>query len=102
MRASRSRWIVPLGRRISVDLRWWVLAFAMAAVAVRLGIWQLSRLAARREFNSHLRTRLDSGVVRPESLPSDTARAQGIGLLFWMSGLWLVALRSAARAARPS
>lgn len=26
-----------------VDLRWWLLAIAMAAVAVRLGIWQLDR-----------------------------------------------------------
>ena len=35
------------------------------------------------------------------SLPSDTARAQGFGLLIWMIGLWLVAVRSAMRASRP-
>ena len=53
---------------------WFLLIAAVSAIGmVRLGIWQLSRLAARRDFNSHLRTRLDSGVVRPESLPSDTA-----------------------------
>lgn len=36
------------------------------------------------------------------SLPSDVARAQGIGLLLWMTGLWLLAARKAVRAARPS
>ena len=36
------------------------------------------------------------------ALPSDVARAQGVGLLLWMTGLWLVAARYAARAARPS
>ena len=36
------------------------------------------------------------------SLPSDVARAQGVGLLVWMTGLWLLAARYAARAVRPS
>jgi hypothetical protein len=32
------------------------------------------------------------------SLPSDQARAEGIGLLVWMAGLWLLAARSASKA----
>jgi hypothetical protein len=36
------------------------------------------------------------------SLPGDQARAEGIGLLLWMIGLWVVAVRYATRAARPS
>jgi surfeit locus 1 family protein len=43
---------------------------------VRLGVWQLSRLDARRTFNVQLRSRLDSGTVRPEQLPRDTARVR--------------------------
>ncbi|HEX5148092.1 MAG TPA: hypothetical protein VFW02_03345, partial [Candidatus Limnocylindrales bacterium] len=34
------------------------------------------------------------------SLPADQARAQGLGLLLWMTGLWLVATRFALRAGR--
>lgn len=33
------------------------------------------------------------------TLPSDQARAEGIGLLLWMSGLWIVAARFARAAA---
>ena len=36
------------------------------------------------------------------SLPGDQARADGVGLLLWMIGLWVVAFRYAARAVRPS
>jgi hypothetical protein len=36
------------------------------------------------------------------SLPGDQARAQGVGLLLWMAGLWAVAARYALRALRPS
>jgi hypothetical protein len=36
------------------------------------------------------------------SLPREQARAEGVGLLLWMIGLWVVAARWAARAARPS
>lgn len=36
------------------------------------------------------------------TLPDDQARAQGIGLLIWMIGLWVVAARSALRAFRPA
>ena len=50
-----------------------VIATAAALGMVRLGVWQLSRLDERRAFNSQLRSRLDSGLVRPERLPRDTA-----------------------------
>ena len=36
------------------------------------------------------------------TLPGDEARAQGIGLLIWMIGLWVVAARAAIRAFRPA
>jgi hypothetical protein len=36
------------------------------------------------------------------SMPADRARAEGIGLLIWMIGLWLVAVRYATRGMRPS
>jgi hypothetical protein len=35
------------------------------------------------------------------ALPSDRAWAQGVGLLVWMIGLWLVAARYAWKAVRP-
>ena len=35
------------------------------------------------------------------SLPGDQARAEGVGLLLWMVGLWVVAFRFATRAVRP-
>ena len=34
-------------------------------------------------------------------LPSDRAWAEGLGLLIWMIGLWLVAARYAFKAIRP-
>jgi hypothetical protein len=34
------------------------------------------------------------------SLPADQARAQGLGLLLWMTGLWAIAARFALRASR--
>lgn len=36
------------------------------------------------------------------SLPGDQARSEGVGLLLWMIGLWVVAFRYASRAVRPS
>ena len=36
------------------------------------------------------------------ALPAEQARAQGVGLLVWMIGLWVVAIRSAVRALRPN
>ena len=35
------------------------------------------------------------------SLPSDQARAEGVGLLLWMIGLWTVGARFAIRGSRP-
>ena len=49
-------------------------AVAAAAGMVRLGAWQLQRLAERRAFNTVLRARLDSSVVAPAALPRDTAQ----------------------------
>ena len=43
MSAPRARWVVGLGAKVRIDLRWWLLALAMAAVAVRLGFWQMER-----------------------------------------------------------
>jgi hypothetical protein len=39
--------------------------------------------------------------VATSTLPADQARADGLGLLAWMIGLWLVAARFAWRAFRP-
>lgn len=36
------------------------------------------------------------------TMPAETARAEGLGLLVWMSGLWLVGVRFAVRATRPA
>ena len=35
-------WLVHVGR-IRIDARWWLLAIGLAAVAIRLGIWQMDR-----------------------------------------------------------
>jgi hypothetical protein len=37
----------------------------------------------------------------PNKLPSARAWAEGVGLLIWMIGLWLVAARYAFKAIRP-
>lgn len=52
-----------------------MLAVGMAAAlgCVRLGFWQLSRLAERRAFNREVSARLDRAPVAPEALPNDTA-----------------------------
>lgn len=44
-----------------------------ALVCVRLGIWQLHRLAERRAFNAQLATRLAAPPAPINALPSDTA-----------------------------
>jgi surfeit locus 1 family protein len=46
---------------------------ACAALFVRLGVWQLSRLQQKRAFNAVLLDRLGSPLVAVESLPGDTA-----------------------------
>jgi surfeit locus 1 family protein len=54
----------------------YVLAFVMAAVCVRLGVWQLSRLSERRASNRLVEARLDSAVTPFAELPRDTALAR--------------------------
>lgn len=52
------------------------LAAVAAAICVRLGFWQLGRLADRRAANHLVATRLDSAVVPLAGLPADTALAR--------------------------
>lgn len=53
-----------------------VIAALVAAVCVRLGVWQLGRLGERRAANALVRARLDSAVVDVGRLPADTALAR--------------------------
>ena len=46
--------------------------FACAALFVRLGVWQLSRLHEKRAFNTVLSTRLASAPAEVTALPGDT------------------------------
>lgn len=50
-----------------------VLSLAAAAVCVRLGVWQLSRLAERRARNAAVAARFDAPPVALDALPADTA-----------------------------
>jgi surfeit locus 1 family protein len=50
-----------------------VLVLLVAAVCVRLGFWQLDRLAQRRERNAGLEARLDVAPLTLSELPADTA-----------------------------
>ncbi|HVF38578.1 MAG TPA: SURF1 family protein [Gemmatimonadaceae bacterium] len=52
-----------------------VLAVAVAAVCIRLGIWQLDRLEEKRAFNANLAKRLASPPVPLSALPTDTGSA---------------------------
>jgi surfeit locus 1 family protein len=52
-----------------------VIALVAAAGCIRLGVWQLDRLAARRAFNSAALARLTEPAVAPAELPRDTALA---------------------------
>ena len=52
------------------------LAIVSAAVFVRLGVWQLSRLGERRARNALVASRLDSVPVSFAALPKDTAQAR--------------------------
>jgi surfeit locus 1 family protein len=47
--------------------------FACAALFVRLGVWQLSRLHEKRAFNAVLSTRLAAAPAEVTALPGDTA-----------------------------
>ncbi len=56
--------------------RAWVfagIAIAIAALFVRLGVWQLDRLAWRREVNARVTARLAEPAADPFALPRDTA-----------------------------
>jgi surfeit locus 1 family protein len=53
-----------------------LIAAVVAAVCVRLGIWQLDRLQQRRTANALVSSRLDSAVVAPAALPADTTAAR--------------------------
>jgi surfeit locus 1 family protein len=52
------------------------LAFLSAAVFVRLGFWQLSRLGERRARNALVAARLESAPVDFAALPKDSAQAR--------------------------
>ena len=53
-----------------------LIAVVVAAICVRLGIWQLDRLQERRASNALVASRLDSAVVSPADLPADTTAAR--------------------------
>jgi surfeit locus 1 family protein len=50
-----------------------LIPLALAALFVRLGIWQLDRLAQRRAFNATLMARLSAPPIDVGAIPSDTA-----------------------------
>jgi surfeit locus 1 family protein len=50
-----------------------VVALAVSLGCVRLGVWQLSRLAERRARNEAVISRLDDATVAPTALGADTA-----------------------------
>lgn len=53
-----------------------VIAAVVAAICVRLGVWQLGRLSERRAANALVSARLDSALVDVRRLPADTALAR--------------------------
>lgn len=56
-------------------------AAILAAICVRLGFWQISRLHQRRAYNALVRSRLDSAEVDLSALPADsTARFRRVRL----------------------
>jgi surfeit locus 1 family protein len=60
-------------RRVVLPL---TIGFAVAAVCVRLGVWQLDRLEQRRAMNAAVEARWSAAPVPLSSLPSDTALAR--------------------------
>lgn len=52
-----------------------IFAIAFAAICVRLGFWQLSRLAERKQFNAELIARAETKPIDIEALPGDTGVA---------------------------
>ncbi len=57
------------------DVSFVILGTIAAAVCIRLGIWQLDRLAERRAFNDQLRSRAEMAAVPFSQLPVDTGEA---------------------------
>ena len=60
---------MPVSRRLLVFV---LISVAAAAVCVRLGVWQLSRLAQRRAHNAALAAHLRTAPVPYAALPADT------------------------------
>jgi surfeit locus 1 family protein len=57
------------------DMLFLFFAAVFAAVFIRLGVWQLSRLSERRAFNAELISRAATAPVGWREVPSDTAAA---------------------------
>jgi len=57
------------------DLAFALLGVIVAAVCVRLGVWQLERLGERRQLNDRLRSRAEMPPVDVTALPADTGIA---------------------------
>jgi hypothetical protein len=95
-------WLVPLA--IAFGLAHFVAAYGLLAgrrwsagvtgylAAIGIGVAVYGLLATL--------TGLDP-FAATSALPADRARADGLGLLVWMIGMWLVAARFAWRAFRP-
>ena len=95
-------WLIPLG--ICFGIAHFVASYGLLAghrwsasltgylAAIGIGVAAYGLLAAL--------TGLDP-FAATSTLPADEARADGLGLLVWMIGLWLIAARMAWRAFRP-
>lgn len=57
------------------DIVFAVIGIAFAMVSIRLGIWQLQRLAERKQLNAELRSRAATKPVDLKELPEDTGAA---------------------------
>jgi surfeit locus 1 family protein len=57
------------------DIIFALFGIIFAAVSIRLGIWQLSRLAERKELNGELLSRAETRPVELAALPRDTGQA---------------------------
>lgn len=72
---AEARWrLAPLMARKTLLLG--VLALAMAAVFIRLGVWQLDRRQQRLAVNALVEERRNAPPVPPASLPADASRAR--------------------------
>ncbi len=57
------------------DIAFVVLGTIVAAMCIRLGIWQLDRLSERRAINAELKSRAETAPVNLAELPADTGAA---------------------------